>query len=142
MNTSHRLGRRDWLTGLGAGAILGFLFLGIGSRAGMRLVALASGQAPAFSIEGSIAVALLGALTGAALAAVFLFVRIILPTRQWTRGAIFWMVCAALVLRGLRPVTPLNAGIFIPLFVAHGVLLHAFWCRVHLARTRRAGGRS
>jgi hypothetical protein len=136
MHTLHRLGRRDWLAGLGAGATLGFVILGVGARAGMRLVAFASGQAPTFTVEGSVAVGLLGALTGALVATVFLLLRTTLPTRRWTRGVVFWAVCGALALRGLRPVTMLNAGIFLPLFVLHGVLLHTFWCRVHLARRR------
>src|SRR5215204_4784467 len=106
MHVLHRPDRRDWLYGLGAGATLGFVFLGIGARAGMRLIALASGQAAAFTIEGSIAVSLLGALTGVLVAAVFLSLRNILPTRRWTRGVVFWIVCFALALRGLRPVTP------------------------------------
>jgi hypothetical protein len=135
----NRPTRTDWLTGLAAGASLGFVFLGIGSRAGMRLIALSAGQAPAFTIEGSIAVSLLGAATGALIAAIFLLVRTILPTRRWIRGALFWALCAALVLRGLNPVTALNAAIFLPLFALHGALLHVFWCRIYLARRSRLG---
>ena len=134
MHPLHRLNRDDWLAGLVAGAALGFVFLGIGARVGMRLFAVASGQAPTFTIEGSIAVSLLGALTGALIATIFLLVRTALPTRRWVRGALFWIICGALVLRGLRPVTVLNAGIFVPLFAIHGALLHAFWCRIHLRR--------
>ena len=100
----------------------------------MRLIALSAGQAPAFSIEGSIAVSLLGAATGALVAAIFLLARTIFPTRRWIRGALFWAACAALVLRGLHPVNALNAVIFLPLFAAHGALLHLFWCRIYLAR--------
>ena len=138
MHTTQRPGRRDWLVGVLAGAILGFLFLGVGARAGMRLVALDLGQAPSFTIEGSIAVSLMGAGAGAFVGAVFLLVRAMLPTRRWTRAVLFWVVCGALMLRGLSPVTVVNAGIFLPLFVVHGILLHMYWCRVHLARTRHA----
>jgi hypothetical protein len=139
MNLPSRPTRRDWLAGLVAGAALGFIFLGVGARAGMRVIALSAGQAPAFSIEGSIAVSLLGALTGALIAAIFLLVRAVLPARRWIRGVLFWMMCAALVLRGLHPVTALNAGIFLPLFAVHGVLLHVFWCRIYLARRSHVG---
>lgn len=137
MHPLHRLNRRDWFTGLAAGAGLGFVFLGIGARVGMRLIALSAGQAPTFSIEGSIAVSLLGALTGALIATVFLLARTTLPTHRWTRGVFFWAVCVALALRGLHPVSALNAKIFLPLFLAHGILLHTFWCRVYLARIRQ-----
>ena len=136
MHVLHRPNRRDWLYGLVAGATLGFVFLGIGARAGMRVIALSSGQAAAFTIEGSIAVSLIGALTGVLVAALFLLLRNILPTRRWTRSAVFWIVCLGLALRGLRPVTPINAAIFLPLFVMHSVFLHTFWCRIYL--TRRA----
>ena len=136
MHTTNRPTRRDWLAGLTAGATLGFLILGVGARAGMRFIAVASGQPPTFTIEGSIAVSLLGALTGALIATMFLLVRVTLPARRWVRGALFWAVCGALALRGLRPVTMLNAGVFLPLFALHGVLLHTFWCRVYLGRGR------
>ena len=136
MHTSQRPRRRDWLAGLAAGGSLGFVILGVGARAGMRVVAVASGQTPSFSIEGSISVSLLGAATGALVATVFLLARTTFPTRRRLRGALFWTVCGALVLRGLHPVTALNAAIFLPLFLLHGVLLHTFWCRVYLARGR------
>ena len=139
MHSLHRPTRRDWLAGLGAGASLGFVFLGVGARVGMRLIALSAGQAPAFTIEGSIAVSLLGALTGALVAAIFLLARTAFPTRRWIRGIFFWVACAALVLRGLHPVTTLNAAIFLPLFAAHGILLHVFWCRIHLVRREHSG---
>jgi hypothetical protein len=134
MHVSQRPNRRDWSFGLAAGASLGFLFLGIGARAGMRLIALASGQRAIFSIEGSVAITILGSVTGALVATLFLLLRNIMPTRRWTRGAIFWIVCVSLALRGISPVTTLNAAVFLPLFVIHGALLHALWCRVYLAR--------
>lgn len=134
MHSTHRPNRHDWLVGLAAGASLGLVFLGIGGRAGMRLVAVAAGQSPAFTIEGSIAVSLLGALAGAVAAAIFLVSRTLFPTKRWMRGALFWVIYGAIVLRGLSPVTTLNAGIFLPLFLMHGILLQTFWCRVHLPR--------
>jgi hypothetical protein len=136
MHTTERPRRKDWIAGIIAGAVLGFVFLGAGGRAGMRIIAEASGQAPSFSIEGSIAVALLGAAAGAAVAAIFLMARVVFPTRRWLRGTLFWVVCGLIVLRGLNPVSTLNAAVFMPLFLMHGVLLHTFWCRVYLPRTR------
>ena len=133
---AHRLHVRDWTAGLAVGATLGCLILGIGSRAGMRFVALESGQTPSFSFEGSVAVSLLGGATGVVIAALFLLLRTGLPTRRWMRALIFWTVCIGLALRGLSPLSILNVGVFLPLFVLHGALLHAFWCRVHLRRVR------
>ena len=124
-----------------AGAGLGLLVLGLGARAGMRVVALAADQPTAFTVAGSVAVALLGAVTGAVVAALFLLVRTALPRSRWGRGAIFWTLVGALALRGLSPVTLVSAAAFLPLFVVHGVVLHAFWCRVYLphVRPREAG---
>ena len=134
MHSPHRPSRRDWLAALAAGSTLGILLLGVGARAGMRMIALRSGQQPAFTIEGSIAVSLMGAATGALIAIIFMGVRVALPTHRWIRGTIFWAICAALVLRGLHPVSLLNARIFLPLFLAHGILLHVSWCRYYLPR--------
>jgi hypothetical protein len=138
MHLPRRPARREWLSGLAAGAGLGFLFLGIGARAGMRVIALASGQPAVFTVEGTIAVSVLGALTGALVAAIFLLVRAAFPAHRWVRGVLFWTVCAAVVLRGLHPVTIVNAAVFLPLFLVHGALLHVYWCRVHLPRVRHA----
>ena len=126
----HRRPRRgEWIRVLGLGAGLGFLLLGIGGRAGMRVIASASDQPAVFTFEGSLTVALLGALAGAVMSALFLIGHTVFPTRPWLRGAVFWLVCGALVLRGLNPVTRLNAVVFAPLFVLHGVLLHMYWRR-------------
>jgi hypothetical protein len=45
------------------------------------------------------------------------------------------LLVTAIVLRGLDPVTPLTAAVFLPLFLAHGSLLFAYWCRVRMARS-------
>ena len=141
MHGSHRSDRprpRDWLAGLTAGAVLGFILLGIGGRIGMRIIANELGQPGGFTVEGSLTVALLGAASGAIIALIFLLLRTALPAHRWLRGTLFWVICLAIALRGLRPVTVLNATTFLPLFLAHGILLHTFWCRIHLPRVRAA----
>ena len=107
----------------------------------MRVIALAADQAPIFTLEGSVAVILLGAATGAGIAAIFLLARVLLPRRRWARVSLFWAACLALMLRGLNPVTPLNASVFLPLLGLHGALLHLYWCRIYLPHRRqmRAG---
>ena len=134
MHTSNRPDRRGWIAGLSAGAFIGLVVLGIGGRAGMRIIALETGQPAAFTIEGSIAVALLGAASGAIAAVIFLVLRAALPTRRWMRAALFWTILGAIALRGLSPLTTLGTTTFLPLFLLYGVLLHLFWCRVHLRR--------
>jgi hypothetical protein len=132
MHTPLTLTRRDWAIGLMVGALLGLLLLGAGARVGMRIVARAIGQTPLFTIEGTVAITLLGALTGTAIGALFLLARLVLPGHRIIRLALFSAVCALIVLRGLRPLSVLNVGVFGPLFVLHAVLLHLYWCRVHV----------
>ena len=139
MHSSHRPDRRGWIAGISAGALIGLVVLGVGGRVGMRLVALEIGQPAAFTPEGSIAVALLGAASGAIAAVIFLLLRTALPTRRWIRGALFWTILGAIALRGLSPVSAFSASVFLPLFLVYGVLLHVFWCRVHLRRTASRG---
>lgn len=131
---NHRPNGRDWTVGIIAGAVLGAIFLGVGGRIGMRLIAVAQGVAGSFTVEGSLTVVALGALCGAIVALIFVLARILFPMRRALRVAFFWTVTLAIVLRGLNPVTPLNLAIFVPLFLAHGTLLNLYWCRVHLAR--------
>src|SRR3712207_1740408 len=105
MQTHSRPAARDWAATVAAGAGLGLLLLGLGARAGMRVVALAAHQSTAFTIAGSVAVTLLSALTGAAVAIIFLLARTAVPRSRWGRGMIFWTLVGALTLRGLSPVT-------------------------------------
>jgi hypothetical protein len=125
----------DWGVGILVGAALGLILLGIGGRAGMRVMAVAMGQTPSLSLEGSLTVTAMGAAAGAAVAVIFLLARTLFPQRRALRVAFFWLLVAAIVVRGLNPVTPLAAVVFMPLFLAHGSLLFAYWCRVRMARS-------
>jgi hypothetical protein len=122
-----------------AGSILGFLLLGIGGRIGMRVIALAQGQAPGASLGGSLTVVMLGAAAGAAIAGIFLLAHILFPTRRVPRAAFFWITVVAIALRGLSPVSVLNAAVFLPLFIAHGGLLFGYWCRFRMPRVSVPG---
>ena len=63
--THHmRPDRRDWLVGLFAATVLGLILPGVGGRIGMRVIAVASGQATGFSLGGSATVVFLGASAG------------------------------------------------------------------------------
>ena len=137
MNTNRRPNGRDWIVGLSAGTVLGAIFLGIGGRLAMRGIALAEGRMPLFTPEGSLAVVLLGAITGAIVASLFLLARVFFPSRRVLRVLFFWIVTLAVVLRGVSPLTLINVMWFVPLFLAHGSLLNLYWCRVHLTRRTR-----
>ena len=71
-----------------AGAVLGALALGLGGRMVMRLLALAIGRGPAFSIGGTAEVVAYGAIVGVMSAALFAMARPILPRRWPVQGLI------------------------------------------------------
>jgi len=129
MTNHRRPSIADWRAGLLVGAALGALILGAGGRLGMRVIAIAQDRAPSFSIDGSIAVTLLGAGAGAVVAVFFLLARAAFPTRRLGRVSLFWALVAWVVWRGLNPVGTLNVAVFAPLFLLHGGLLTAWWCR-------------
>ena len=130
MSNYRRPSIADWRTGLTVGAILGAVILGIGSRIGMRVIAIAQGQGPSFTFEGTLTVVLLGTATGAAVAVLFLLARTAFPNRRLARVSLFWTLLALFVWRGLNPISALNAAVFAPLFLLHGSLLTVYWCRV------------
>jgi hypothetical protein len=130
MNSHRRPTFADWRAGIIVGAVSGTLLLGVGGRIGMRGIAVAQGQPAAFTIDGSIIVALLGSASGAVIALIFLASRAAFPAQRVGRTLCFWTVLGLLVWRGLNPVSALNLSIFAPLFVLHGALLTAYWCRV------------
>ena len=141
MTTRRKPSIADWRAGIVAGAALGAILLGVGGRVGMRAIAVAQGQPPSFTVDGSIAVVLLGATTGAAVAVLFLLARTAFPAHRVGRVVFFWTLVGALVWRGLNPISALNVAVFAPLFLLHGGLLTAYWCRVRCRRIefRQAG---
>jgi hypothetical protein len=104
----------------------------------MRLFAALEGTPTSFTFEGSLTVVMLGAASGAAMAALFLLARAVFPSRRPLRIMLFCTLVALIMLRGLNPVTPLKVLVFAPLFVLHGSLLTAYWNRVRLRVTDSA----
>lgn len=70
-----------------AGAALGALFLGLGGRIVMRILAIIIAREPTFSIGGSLEIIAYGALVGMVSGAVFALARPILP-EQWPLGGL------------------------------------------------------
>ncbi|HEU0311140.1 MAG TPA: hypothetical protein VFR36_07985 [Sphingomicrobium sp.] len=77
---------RRTVIGALAGALLGALFMGLGGRIVMRLLANIIARDPAFSIGGSLEVIAYGAIIGAVSGSAFFLCRPILPGRWWTQG--------------------------------------------------------
>ena len=136
MTMHRRPNRSDWLAGVVVGALLGFVFLGVGSRLGMTAIAIAEDIAPSFTFGGSLTVVALGTLTGAVVGVLFLASRTAFPHHRVARSLLFWGLVAAFVWRGLNPVTALKVAVFAPLFLLHGGLLTLYWCRVRLSNDR------
>ena len=112
MTTHRRPNRSDWGAGIIVGALLGFVFLGVGSRLGMTAIAIAENVAPSFTFGGSFTVVALGTLTGAVVGVLFLASRTAFPRHRLGRTLLFWGLIAAFVWRGLNPVTALKVVVF------------------------------
>ncbi len=136
----------SWRTAAGAFVIAvgAGLLLGVGGRIVMRLIAVAAGISPGFSIGGSLEVVATGILIGTPAALVWLVLRRLLGGGIW-RGAAY----GGLVLAVLTAVPPpaarsafgavdnlaLTLGLFGPLFVIYGALVEVG------ARSLLTGGR-
>jgi len=112
------------------GVATGALFLGAGGRLVMRLVALATGRFPTFSVRGTLTVVLSGAVAGAVGGLILFVLARLLPKRPWLRGLTFSAVCYVIALPGLRPPQPLVFALFAAAFLAYGLTLAVLWSRL------------
>ncbi|TAK35707.1 MAG: hypothetical protein EPO30_11775 [Lysobacteraceae bacterium] len=110
-----------------AGAVVG-----AGARIAMRLVALGVPdgiqQLPSFTVEGTVAIMVLLALTGAPAGVLFAFARPRIPGPEWSRGVTFGLVLLAMLgpvfLRGSGEfLTDERRFLFAPLFVLFGLVI-------------------
>jgi hypothetical protein len=107
MNAS--LVKRELLTGLIAGA----LFLGLGGRIVMRVVAIQEGRVPTWTPEGVVAVTLYGTAFGILGAVIHLVLLKFVPARTRLREGIFLIVLMLITLRGLNGQMVPAAGLFV-----------------------------
>ena len=95
----------------------------------MRAIAMRQGAATGFSLGGSLTVIFLGAASGLAGGVMYAASRIVLRRHPgWARVA-FGVVLMAITLRGLNPVDVPRLILFLPLFVAFGIVLDRLWER-------------
>ena len=133
MNTMIELPRRSLPTALALGAVVGAVFLGVGGRAAMRIFALLTDRAPAWTIEGSITVTIFGAIFGMIGGLLLWLGRRFFKTSPLARGALFWIPLTLLYLRVLSPLSGDSLIAFTPFVVAYGVVLYRIWCRRFVA---------
>jgi hypothetical protein len=125
-----------WVYAIAMGAVVGFLFLGIGGRIAMRVISVVGRAQVSVTFEGSLTVILLGAAIGAGgalIRVVLSLVRLPIVVVRLAYAAILLF----LTLRGIHPVTPLPAALFIPLVAAYGVCVEILWSRKRLIEPRR-----
>jgi hypothetical protein len=101
--------RRELVTGIVCGA----LFLGLGGRAVMRVIAIAEGRVPTWTPGGVIAVTLYGTAFGLLGAVIHLVLRKFIPTRTFLREALFLILLIFITLQGLNGQMVPAAGLFV-----------------------------
>lgn len=101
--------KRELITGVIAGA----LFLGIGGRLAMRVVAIQEGRIPTWTPKGVVAVTLYGTAFGLLGSVIHLVLRKFIPARRVLREGIFLVLLVLLTLRGLSGQMVPAAGLFV-----------------------------
>ena len=134
MRHEIELPRRSLQTALTLGAVVGAIFLGAGGRIAMRIFALMEGREPAWTLEGSLAVVLMGAVFGTVGGFLLWLGRRVFRRSPIARGALFWIPLTALFLRGLSPLTSNSLTAFLPFYVAYGVVVYRLFCHRYVAR--------
>jgi hypothetical protein len=117
--------------GLFSGLIAGFAVLGIGGRIAMRLIGMAEGKPPTFTIGGTLAVLLIFSIFGIILSVPFATLQDYLPSSSLRKGATFglflmlmivWaMPLLALDADGLNFAAIVGRVLFSALFLGYGL---------------------
>jgi hypothetical protein len=95
----------------------------------MRGIAMAQGAPTGFSLGGSLTVVLLGAAAGLAAGLIYVASTKLAGNRMWWARLLFGLVLLTIALRGLRPLDALKLALFLPLFLAYGVVFDRLWAR-------------
>jgi len=134
MRYEIELPRRSLPTAITLGAIVGAIFLGVGTRIAMRLFALLEGREPGWSFGGSLTVVFMGAVFGTFGGVLLWLGRRYFKRSPLARGALFWIPLTLLFLRGLSPLNSNSVVTFIPFFIGYGAVLYRTFCHRFVAR--------
>jgi hypothetical protein len=134
MNPAWRPTKRDWIDTVILGAVIGFVVLGIGSRIGMRGIAVAQGQPGGFTWGGTSSVLFMGVVAGVGGAVALVGARSLRRLPQVARGALYWGVLIFLTARGLNPIDMTRVAWLAPWVLVYGVALQYISCRVAARR--------
>lgn len=133
-------------SGVLAGLVVGLVVGGTGARIAMRGVALMAGMQPEFSVGGTLAILVLGAILGVPAGLLFVAARRFLPVPARWKGLIFGLICSLLFIAPfflspqgeLALVSPLvGASLFGPIPILYAVALAVVVDRME-RRPRRA----
>ncbi len=108
-----------------AGALIGFVILGIGGRLAMHAIARISRGTGAFTPGGTASVIGLGAVAGAVAGLILFAARTLLWRWPPLPALLFWAAIFAGTLVHLDLRDPLELALFLPVGVAFGALLQA-----------------
>jgi hypothetical protein len=117
--------KRELVTGIVAGA----LFLGVGGRMVMRVVAIAEGRVPTWTPEGVVAVTLFGTGFGILGAVIHLLLLKFIPARKALRESLFFVALVLITLRGLNGQMVPAAGLFVVAMVLYWAAFTYFTSR-------------
>jgi hypothetical protein len=114
-----------------AGTLAGAVFLGAGTRAAMRGVALVEGRVPVWTVTGTLTVIGMGALFGLLFSLLWMLVGRWIPGHRFARGLLFGALSALIASPGLTPPRVSTFVLFVPWFLAYGIALSLFvgWSR-------------
>ena len=108
------------------GALAGALLLGIGTRVGMRGVALVEGRVPTWTFTGTLNVVGMGLVFGLLFALVWVVLGRRIPGNRLVRGLGFGVLTAIIASPGLTPRRVSTFALFVPWFLAYGVAMSFF----------------
>jgi hypothetical protein len=128
------LPRRSLPTTLTLGAAVGAVFLGVGGRLAMRIIALLEDRGTTWSFEGSLTVVVMGAVFGTIGGLLLWLGRRVFPRSPFARGALFWVPLTALFLRGLSPLSENKLISFLPFYIGYGLVVYRLFCHRYVAR--------
>lgn len=102
--------------------VLGLIFLGVGGRLLMRVVAHMEGSVPVFTPEGSIAVVFWGTLAGAFSGVIYHLLRRFVR-KPWIRTIAFLAICELVAWRGVSGLLPIPQAMFMTLAFAYLIVV-------------------
>ena len=113
--------------------LLGFVILGIGSRLLMRVAAHMDGRAPAWTLEGTVAVIFYGGVAGAFSGLVYYVLQRFVEN-SLLRTIAFLAICGLISWRGVHGVAPVQQAMFMALAISYLVIIDVLGRRAQCRR--------